>query len=563
MVHIHDWMVFLTVMIALGILSPLIGFHLASLIEGKRTLLHPLLGWLEKGLYRLCGVDEMAEMTWKTYAKGITGATCLGILFLFVLQMVQGFLPFNPQKMGAPDWPLALNTAVSFATNTNWQAYSGETTMSYAVQMFGLTSQNFLSPAIGLAVLMAFMRGIARKTTVLIGNCWVDLTRSILYLLLPLSVAFSLGLISLGTIQTLAPSQKIETLEGHKQEIPLGPVASQEAIKLLGTNGGGFFNANSAHPFENPTPLTNVLGLIALFLLPAASVFAYGKIVGSKRHGILLLAIMTLLFLAGLVGAVYAETRVNPFLEASPILEGKEVRFGVDSSAMWAVMTTDTSNGSVNAMHDSLSPIAGGVALFNLQVGEMIFGGVGVGLCSMLIFVLLTVFLGGLMVGRTPEYFGKKIETREIQWVTLGVLAPCVLILIGSMVVVLNREVISHLVNKGPHGLTEILYALSSTSMNNGSAFGGLDVNNLFFNLLLSVVMFLGRFVVLIPSLAIAGYLAVKRTTVVSVGTFSTQSLLFAVLLTGVILMVGALTFFPALSLGPILEHLLMVRGKG
>jgi K+-transporting ATPase ATPase A chain len=558
----HAWQPFCVVLFAVVVLAPFLGAYIAALVEGRRTFLYPALGWLERSVYRLCGVREDEEMPWGTYAWAAVGMTFLGIVFVFAIQMFQGSLPFNPQGFGAVPWRVALNTAVSFATNTNWQAYSGETSLSYATQMFALTSQNFLSAAIGMAVLMAFIRGLVRQPTRFIGNFWVDITRVILYLLLPLSFVMALVLVPQGIIQTVNPYEKITGLEGHEQVIPLGPVASQEAIKLLGTNGGGFFSVNSAHPFENPTQVTNLLGIIALVLIPIASVYAYGLLIGSKRHGFLLIGVMVLLFFLGLSIAYLAETRVNPFLGAAPQFEGKEVRFGVPSSIMWSVATTATANGSVNAMLDSLSPIAGGIALFNMMLGELIFGGVGVGLCSMLIFVLLTVFLSGLMVGRTPEYLGKKIELREIQWVMLAVLLPCLLILGGASVAIVNKGVVESLVNKGPHGLTGVLYAYTSGAQNNGSAFGGVDDTTDFMTLSLSVVMFMGRLAIMVPSIALAGCLAGKKSVQNTTGTFSTNTLLFATLLIAVIFIVGALTYFSVISLGPIVEHIMMIRGR-
>ena len=550
----------LFLIIVLIVLTPLVGSHLVAVFEGRRTAMHPAFGWLERIIYRFCRIRDDVEMDWRTYAKAVVLTTILGVAFVFFIQKIQYYLPFNPQGLVGVPSALALNTAVSFATNTNWQAYSGETTLSYATQMLALTSQNFLSAAIGFSVLMALMRGIIRKSTHLIGNFWVDITRMTVYVLLPMTLIFAVVLVALGTIQTLAPYEKITTLEGHEQVIPLGPVASQEAIKLLGTNGGGYFGANSAHPFENPTQLTNLLGIIALLLLPAASVYAYGVIVGSKRQGYIILGVMTFLLVMGIALALFSETRVNPFLEASPYLEGKETRFGLHSSILWAVSTTATANGSSNAVLDSFSPIAGGVTLFNLLLGELIFGGIGVGLGSMLMFVLLTVFLSGLMVGRTPEYLGKKIEIREIQWVIIAVLAPCVLVLLGSSVAFLRKEVIEGLINKGPHGLTEIVYAFGSATVNNGSSFSGLDVNNNFFNLMLAGVMMLGRLAIAVPCVALAGTLAAKKSFVDTAGTFSTDTLLFAGLLIAIIFIVGALTFFSVLALGPLVEHLLMMR---
>jgi K+-transporting ATPase ATPase A chain len=558
----HSWLSILFLVVAFIVLVPLIGSLIVAVFEGRTTLLHPFLSWLERGVYRYCRIRDDLEMDWKTYAKAMILTTLLGIAFVFVIQEIQLFLPFNPQQLPGVSWPLALNTAVSFGTNTNWQSYAGETTLSYATQMWALTSQNFLSAAIGLSVLMALMRGFIRKATNEIGNFWVDITRTIVYILLPISFIFAIVLVGQGTIQNLLPYKTVTGLEGHEQVIPLGPVASQEAIKLIGTNGGGYFGANSAHPFENPTQLTNLLGIIALLLIPAASVYAYGVIIGSKKHGYLLLGVMSMLLLIGLGIALLAETRVNPILQATPLLEGKEVRFEVFSSVLWGVSTTATANGSANAVLDSFSPLAGGVALFNIMLGELIFGGVGVGLGSMLMFVLLTVFLSGLMVGRTPEYLGKKIELREIQWVTLAVLAPCVLILIGSSLALVHGGVVESLINKGPHGLTEVVYAFSSAALNNGSGFSGFNANTNFLNILLSIVMLLGRLAITVPCVALAGSLAAKKSFPDTAGTFSTNTPLFAILLIGIIILVGALTFFSVLALGPIVEHLLMIRSQ-
>lgn len=557
----HTWASLLFIIISLLILVPIFGILIEAICNGRRTWLHGIFGWLERLIYRTCGIRDDYEMDWVQYAKAAVLTTCLGIVFVFVIQLVQHYLPFNPENLPGVSWSLALNTAVSFATNTNWQAYAGETTLSYTTQMLALTSQNFLSAAIGFAVIMVFMRGFTRKSTNLIGNFWVDMTRSIVYLLLPMSLVFAIVLAGQGTIQTLASYQKIKTLEGHEQVIPLGPVASQEAIKMLGTNGGGFFGANSAHPFENPSQLTNLLGIIAIVLLPAATVYAYGRTVGARKHAFILLGVMTFMLVCGIGLAIYAETRVNPLLQAMPNMEGKEVRFGVPSSMYWGAATTATANGSVNAILDSFSPIAGGVSLFNMLLGELIFGGVGVGLGSMLIYALLTVFLSGLMVGRTPEYLGKKIELREIQWVILGVLAPCVLILIGGAIALARPEVINSLVNKGPHGLTEIFYAFASAEVNNGSSFSGLDVTTPFFTIGLSIIMMLGRLAIIVPCIALGGALALKKSFVDTVGTFSTDTPLFAILLLAVIIIVGALTFFSVVALGPIVEHLLLVRG--
>lgn len=546
----------------LAILVPPLGRYIAAIFTGEKTKLHPFLEWLEKGCYKITGVDHTDEMSWVEYAKTLFLFNLIGFLALFLIQLAQSYLIFNPEHFSGVSWALSFSTAASFVTNTNWQSYSGETTLSYGTQMLGLTVQNFLSAATGMAVLLALIRGIIRKSSITIGNFWADLVRTIVYLLLPLSIGLALILISGGVIQTLSPYVEVTTLENGKQMIPLGPVASQVAIKQLGTNGGGFFNANSAHPFENPTPWTNLLEMVALILIPAASVYAYGIMIGSRRHGWLIFIAMAILFLGGIALSFYSEYLPNPILGAYPNLEGKETRLGPTNSILWAIATTATANGSVNAMLSSLSPLAGGVALFNIMLGEIIFGGVGVGLCGMLMHVLLTVFLAGLMVGRTPEYFGKKIEKREMQWVMLALLTPPGLVLIGSGISAILPTALASLGNHGPHGLSEILYAFSSSAGNNGSAFAGLNANTNYYNFSLGIVMILGRISILFPSLAIAGLLAKKKIAPPTLGTFSTNTPLFLILLISVFLIVGALTFFPALALGPVVEHFLMIENR-
>jgi K+-transporting ATPase ATPase A chain len=447
-------------------------------------------------------------------------------------------------------------------TNTNWQSYAGETTLSYLTQMAGLTVQNFVSAATGIAVFLALTRGILRKTTSVIGNFWVDMTRSIVYVLLPLSVILGVALLSQGVVQTLSPAVTVTTVEGQSQDIPLGPAASQVAIKQLGTNGGGYFNANSAHPLENPTPVSNFLEMLALLLIPAALTFTYGKMVSNRKHGWIIFAVMFSLWFGGLALSLYGEYSSNPSVGLNTNLEGKEIRFGTVNSVLWSVSTTAASNGSVNAMHSSLSPIAGGVAMFNIMLGEIIFGGVGAGMYGILLHVLLTVFLAGLMVGRTPEYLGKKIEAREIQMTILGILIPNAVILLGAGVACVLPIALSSLANQGPHGLSEILYAFSSAAGNNGSAFAGLNANTDFYNIVLGIAMLIGRFAVILPCLVIAGSLASKKVSPPSAGTFATDNSTFAVLLIGVITIVGALTFLPALGLGPIIEHFLMIAGR-
>jgi K+-transporting ATPase ATPase A chain len=525
-------------------------------------MLSNIFGWIERGIYKLCKIDPLEEMAWQKYAGALLAFNALGFLIVFLLQITQSKLLLNPQKLTSVPWILAFNTAVSFMTNTNWQSYAGETTLSYLTQMLGLTVQNFLSAATGIAVFLALTRGIIRKTINTIGNFWADVVKSVVYILLPLSIVLSLILVSQGVVQTFNHYTEATTLEGAKQIVPLGPAASQIAIKQLGTNGGGFFNANSAHPFENPTPLSNFLEMLSLLLIPAALTYTYGIMVKNKRHGQIIFAVMLFLLLAGLTLSLYAEYTGNPLLGNAISLEGKETRFGVVNSILWSTSTTAVSNGSVNAMHSSLSPLAGGVAMFNIMLGEIIFGGVGSGMYGMLLFILLTIFLAGLMVGRTPEYLGKKIEAKEIQMTIVGILAPSAVILVGAGVAAVLPAALSSLANKGPHGLSEILYAFASAAGNNGSAFAGLNANTDFYNLTLAVTMLIGRFAVILPCLVIAGSLAAKKITPFSAGTFTTDNLTFAIILIGVILIVGALTFFPALALGPIIEHLLMLGGR-
>lgn len=556
-----NWLEFVIFSVLLLVALPLLGRYMALIFKDGAQKTYPLLGWLEKGIYRFCRIDSQQEMDWKEYAKALLYFNLFGLIFLFILLLAQGWLPLNPQSFPGVEPALAFNTALSFVTNTNWQAYGGETTLSYLTQMLGMTVQNFLSAATGNAVLLAFIRGIRRDYSETIGNFWRDLTRTVVYLLLPFCFIFALFLVSQGVIQTLSPYVQVTTLENEGQTIPLGPVASQIAIKQLGTNGGGFFNANSSHPFENPTPLSNFFENFTILWIPAAATYMYGLMVKSRKEGWIIFCVMFTLWLSSLAIASYSESISNPVMPINPVLEGKETRFGSLNSILWAVTTTGTSNGSVNSMHDSLSPLAGGVAMFNIMIGEVVFGGVGVGLCGMLMFVLLTVFLSGLMVGRTPEYLNKKIEKNEMQWVMLAILTPCALILLGSSIASALPDALDSLGNGGPHGLSEVLYAFSSTAGNNGSAFAGLNANTYFYNTSLGVVMLIARLAILIPSLAIAGSLAVKKNVAPSIGTFATDTPLFGILLLSVILIVAALTFFPALSLGPIIEQLLMLRG--
>lgn len=546
---------------ALILLTPVLGKFIKKVIGGEKHLLTPVFGWLERLIYRFCGVDPQQEMNWKQYLFALLWFNFFGFIVVFALQMTQAWLPLNPAKVPNTSWHLALNTAISFVTNTNWQSYSGESTMSYLTQMAALGVQNFLSAATGLAVLIALMKGLIKNTKQQLGNFWVDLTRSVVYILLPLSIIFAVVLVSQGVVQTFSSYTDTTTLEGVKQVIPLGPAASQIAIKQLGTNGGGFFGVNSAHPFENPTPFANFLEMLAILLIPAALTYTYGLFIGSKKQGWTLFGAMLIILCVGLGVSLYAEYAANPALHITGSMEGKETRFGIVNSIIWSISTTVASNGSVNAMHDSLSPLAGLVAMFNMMLGEVVFGGVGSGLYGMIAFVILTVFIAGLMVGRTPEYLGKKIESFEVRMALIAVLAPAVCILAFTAIAVSTHAGLAGLNNKGPHGLSEILYAFTSACGNNGSAFAGLTTNTPFYNVLLSICMLVGRFGVIIPMMAIAGSMAGKKITPVSSGTFHTDNGMFLILLISVIIIVGGLTFFPALSLGPILEHLLMQAG--
>jgi K+-transporting ATPase ATPase A chain len=547
--------------IALVLLTPLVGRFIAKVFLNETHILKPILGWLEQFIYKICGIESEGEMNWKAYTINLLLFNLFGFIVVFLLQEFQYYLPLNPNHLPNISWHLSFNTAVSFITNTNWQSYAGETTFSNLVQMVGLTVQNFVSAATGIAVAIALLRGLSRKTTELLGNFWVDLTRSVIYVLIPLSIMMSITLVSQGVIQTFSSSSKIKTLQGTEQVIPLGPVASQVSIKQLGTNGGGYFNANSAHPFENPTPFSNFIEMLAIFLIPAGLTFTYGRFAGSNRQGWTVFAVMFILFLAGLFTSLYAEYHPNHVLNTSSNMEGKEVRFGVANSVLFSVITTDASCGAVNAMHDSLSPLSGFVAMFNIMLGEIIFGGVGAGLYGMIVFIILTVFIAGLMVGRTPEYLGKKIEAFEVKMAILAILAPSIVILIFTAVASSTNTGLSAVNNVGPHGFSEILYAFTSAAGNNGSAFAGLNTNTVWYNLSLAVGMLIGRFGVIIPVMAIAGNMSTKKITPKSLGTFRTDNWLFGFLLIGVVLIIGGLTFFPALSLGPIVEQLLMNAG--
>jgi len=557
--------ILLYIVILIVLAAPL-GRYMYKVYTGERTILDRVLRPLERFIYRLLGVAAEEEMGWRGYAAALLVFNLLGMLLLFLIQLAQGYLPFNPQHFGAVKPALAFNTAASFMTNTNWQAYSGEATMSYFTQMAGLTVQNFVSAATGLTVVIALTRGLSRRSASTIGSFWVDLTRSVLWVLLPLSLIGSLALVSQGVIQNLGPYLTAHTLEGAGQTIAMGPAASQEIIKMLGTNGGGFFNANSAHPFENPTPLTNFLEMLAILLIPAGLTFTFGHMVGNVKQGKVILASMLILFIMFLGVCFAGEVVGNPQISAlgvnGPSMEGKEVRFGMADSTLFATITTAASCGAVNAMHDSLTPLGGLAPLMQIMLGEVVFGGVGAGLYGMLVFVILTVFIVGLMVGRTPEYLGKKIESRETKMAVLAVLIPAVAILAGSALAAATQTGTSSVLNAGPHGFSEILYAFSSAAGNNGSAFAGLNANTLFYNLSLGLAMLIGRFGVILPVLAIAGSMVGKKITPPGPGTFETTGVLFALLLAGTVLIVGALTFFPALALGPIVEHLLMNAGK-
>ena len=548
-----------------------LGVFLHKVMEGERHFLRPALGWLERLIYRLGGVKSR-EQTWPEYAFSMLAFSCITLLVTYAMQRLQLWLPFNPQHLGAVEPGSAFNTAASFTTNTNWQGYVGEATMSYLTQMAGLAWHNFISAGVGIAVALALARGLTRRGNGsgggTLGNFWVDLTRATVYVLLPLSLLFALIFVSQGMIQNLAPYQEVTTLEGGKQILAMGPVASQESIKQLGTNGGGFFNANAAHPFENPNPLTNFLSILLIFAIPAGLTYTFGRMAGNQRQGWVLFGAMAFLFFAGVAVAYWAEAAGNPILSgmgvkpASGNLEGKEVRFGIAGSALYATVTTDASCGAVNAMHDSFTPLGGLVPLFNIQLGEVVFGGVGAGLYGMLIMAILSVFIAGLMVGRTPEYLGKKIETREVKLAMLYVLVFPLLILVFSAWSAVVPYGLKSLANSGPHGLTEILYAFTSAAGNNGSAFAGLSANTPWYNASLGFVMLAGRFWMMIPALAIAGILAGKKSVAPGPGTLPTTGPLFACLVIGVILIVGALTFFPVLSLSPVVEHFLAQSGK-
>jgi potassium-transporting ATPase potassium-binding subunit len=595
---INGWLQIAFFLALVFLVTKPMGVFMARVFNREKTFMDPMLRPVERLLYRLTGVDENHEMRWTEYAISMVLFSVVSMILLYLMERLQGYLPFNPQKLGAVSPAhLAFNTAASFTTNTNWQAYSGETTMSYFTQMAGLAYHNFVSAAVGIALAIAFIRGVARRQMQTIGNFWVDLVRSSLWVLLPFCIVGALVLVSQGVVQNLRPydtAKLVEPMQVQKvgpdgkpmldaqgkpvvdtvteQTIAQGPVASQEIIKEFGTNGGGFFNANSAHPFENPTPLTNLIELVAIFAIGGGLTYTLGRMTGSQAHGWAVWAAMAILFLAGVTVAYWAEARGNPLLagtnqratalQPGGNMEGKEVRFGIANSALFATVTTDASCGAINGWHDSFTPLGGMVPLVNIMLSEVIFGGVGAGMYGMLIYIVLAVFIAGLMVGRTPEYLGKKIEAYDVKMAMLVVLVFPVVILAFTAVSSVKSFGTSSISNPGPHGLTEILYAFTSGAGNNGSAFGGLTVNTPWYDTTIGLTMLAGRFLMIIPMLAIAGNLAGKKYVPPSLGTFPVTTPLFTVLLIGVILIVGALTFFPALSLGPILEHLLMLAGK-
>ena len=571
MTAIGIFQIFLFLAIVLAITKP-IGLFLAHVFSSEKTFLDPACRPVERLVYRLCEIDEAEEMTWKQYGFAMLLFSAASLLLLYILERAQHFLPLNPHRFAGVSPALAWNTAVSFTTNTNWQAYVPETTMSYFTQMVGLAYHNFVSAAVGIALAVALIRGISRVNSHTIGNFWVDTTRATLWILLPACLVLALVLVSQGVIQNFHPYQPVYPLDGRaaaEQVIPQGPVASQEAIKELGTNGGGFLNANSAHPYENPTPFTNFLQLIMIFAIPSGLTYTLGRMTGSTRHGWAVWAAMAALFLAAVFAVYAAESHPTPALSAATPaaaaagnLEGKELRFGIAGSSIFATVTTDASCGAVNGMHDSFTPLGGMVPLINILLGEVVFGGVGAGLYGMIVFVIITVFLAGLMVGRTPEYLGKKIEAYDVKMAMLSILIFPVTVLSFTAIASVTSFGQAGISNPGPHGLTQILYAYTSAAGNNGSAFNGINSNTNWYNNSLAVAMLLGRFFAVVPILAIAGNLAQKKSVAESAGTFPVTTPLFSTLLVSTVLIVGALTFFPVLSLGPILEHLQMAAGK-
>jgi potassium-transporting ATPase potassium-binding subunit len=572
---LNGWLQILFFLVAIFAVTPLIGGYMARVFTRQRTWLDPVMRPLERLVYRTTGVNETHEMRWTEYAMALLLFSVVSLLVLYFMQRLQGVLPFNPQGFGAVAPDLAFNTAVSFTTNTNWQAYAGETTMSYFTQMAGLAYHNFVSAAVSLSVAIAFIRGIAQQEKDTIGNFWVDMVRGILWVLLPIAVVGALFLVSQGVVQNLKPYDTVQTVEGAKQTIAQGPAASQEVIKQFGTNGGGFFNANSAHPYENPTPLSNWLAMFGIFFISSGLTYTLGTMTKSPRHGWAVWAAMAVLFLAGVTVAYWAEARGNPMLTKAGAdqtvtamspggnMEGKEVRFGIANTALFATVTTDASCGAINGWLDSFTPLGGLVPLANMHLSEVVFGGVGAGMYGILVYVILSVFIAGLMVGRTPEYLGKKIQAFEVQMAMLTVLIFSLLILTFTGVSSVSPGFgTSSIFNPGPHGLSEMLYAYSSAAANNGSSFGGISVNTQWYNTTLGLTMLFGRFFMIIPPLAIAGSLSRKKRIPESLGTFPVTTPLFTTLLVGVIVIVGALTFFPVLSLGPIVEHFLMQNGQ-
>jgi len=590
---IFDISQILAFLVVLTLLARPLGGYMAKVYQGERTILSPLFGFLENGLYRVAGIDKDAEMDWKQYAVTMIIFNFIGVAVVFAILMLQGFLPLNPQKFLGFSWHLAINTAVSFVTNTNWQNYGGESAASYFAQVIGIAVQNFLSAATGMAIVIALIRGFVRRTAETIGNFWVDLTRTVLYILLPISLVAALVLVSQGVIQNFSPYKSVpllqptsyeksktgpdgnplkdasgkpmtETIIVKEQILPMGPVASQEAIKELGTNGGGFFNANSAHPYENPTPFTNFLEILLLLVIPAALTYTFGRMVGDTRQGWAIYIAMLLIFVFALGGLYWAEFSGNPLVQklgVSGYMEGKEVRFGLGGSVLFSTSTTATSCGAVNNMHDSLTPLGGMIPLMLILSSEVVFGGVGSGLYSMLAFVVIAVFAAGLMIGRIPEYLGKKIEVTEMWMSVITVLTAGVVILVFVAIALLSPAGVSSIANPGPHGLSEVLYAFASQANNNGSAFAGLNGNTVFYNLMGSLAMLFGRFAPAVAVLAMAGSLVKKKYVPPSKGTLPTDQLPFIIWLIAVVVIVGALTFFPALALGPIVEHMIMQGG--
>jgi K+-transporting ATPase ATPase A chain len=554
-------------LLILAVTKP-IGLFMRRVFSGEKTLLDPVMRPLERLVYQVGGVDQTREHDWMQYTIAMLAFNAVGLLLTYAILRFQHLLPLNPDKMAAVPPDLAWNTAVSFTTNTNWQAYSGESTMSHLSQMVALTFHNFVSAATGIALAIAVIRGIARHTSKTIGNFWVDLTRASLWVLLPICLVSAVVLTSQGVIQNFHPTTELTTVEGKVQKIPQGPVASQEAIKELGTNGGGFFNANSAHPYENPTPFTNLVEMFLIFAIGAGLTYTLGSMIGKQRHGWAVFWAMSIVFLAGAFIVTWAEQSGNPLHQhlgvavADGNMEGKDVRFGIGDSALFSAVTTDASCGAINSWHDSFTPIGGSIPLLNIMLGEVIIGGVGAGLYGMFLFIVLTVFIAGLMVGRTPEYMGKKIEAHDVKLAMLAVLVLAFSILVGTAVAAVTTAGTSSLNNTGPHGLSEMTYAFTSSTGNNGSAFGGLNANTKFYNIALGLAMFFGRFLMIIPIMGIAGSLAAKKKLAETAGTFPVDGPLFTFLLIGVILIVGALTYFPVLSLGPYVEHFLMNAGK-